>query len=150
MFAAGAGPGSGAERKDTVDRAASALMADAAERAGVRRFVQISTMGAGAEPDRSRGEVWAAYIEAKTRAEEDLRARELEWVILRPGRLTDGEPTGKVTLGEPGVGRSEVTRGDVAAVLAALLEAGTISRRTLELVGGEDEIDAAVTALAAE
>ncbi|WP_199043937.1 NAD(P)H-binding protein [Glycomyces salinus] len=150
VFAAGAGPGSGAERKDTVDRAASALMADAAERAGVRRFLQISSMGAGAEPDTSRGEVWAAYIEAKTRAEEDLRARDLEWVILRPGRLTDDEPTGKVTLGEPGVGRSEVTRGDVAAVLAALLETGSISRRTLELVGGEDDIDAAVASLASE
>ena len=150
VFAAGAGPGSGAERKDTVDRAASVLLADAAERAGVNRFVQISTMGAGAEPDRSRGEVWAAYIEAKTRAEEDLRARDLDWVIVRPGRLTDEEPTGKVALGGAGVRRSEVSRGDVAAVLARILESGALSRRTLELVGGEDAVDDAVAALAEE
>lgn len=150
VFAAGAGPGSGAARKDTVDRAASALMADAAERAGVRRFIQISSMGAGSEPDPSRGEVWAAYIEAKTRAEEDLRARDLEWVVLRPGRLTDDDPTGKVTLGEPGVERSEVTRADVAAVLAKILESPALTERTLELTNGEDDIGQAVAALIAE
>src|ERR1700756_4431449 len=47
VFAAGAGPGSGAARKDSVDRAGSMLLADAAERAGVRRVVQVSSMGAG-------------------------------------------------------------------------------------------------------
>src|SRR5580693_6960124 len=75
VFAAGAGPGSGAARKDTVDRAASVLMADAAQRAGVRRFVQVSSMGAGQPPQPGRGEIWAAYIAAKTAAEDDLRAR---------------------------------------------------------------------------
>ena len=44
VFAAGAGPGSGVPRKDSVNRGASVLMADAAERAGVRRFVQVSSM----------------------------------------------------------------------------------------------------------
>src|SRR5690348_2442487 len=85
VFAAGAGPGSGAPRKDTVDRAASVLMAGAAERAGVRRFVQVSSMGAGQPPAPGRGEVGAAYITAKTAAEADLRARDLDWTILRPG-----------------------------------------------------------------
>src|SRR5499425_939484 len=90
VFAAGAGPGSGVPRKDSVDRAASVLMADAAERAGVRRFVQISSMGAGQPPQPGTDEVWAAYITAKTAAEDDLRSRgELDWTILRPGRLTD-------------------------------------------------------------
>src|SRR6516165_620668 len=85
VFAAGAGPGSGVPRKDSVDRAASVLMADAAERAGVRRFVQISSMGAGQPPQPGRDEVWAAYITAKTAAEADLRARDLDWTILIPG-----------------------------------------------------------------
>src|SRR5215470_7112147 len=89
VFAAGAGPGSGAPRKDSVDRGASVLMADAAERAGVRRFVQISTMGAGQPRRPGSDEVWAAYITAKTAAEADLRARDLDWTILRPGGLTD-------------------------------------------------------------
>src|SRR5690606_30043581 len=83
VFAAGAGPGSGAERKDTVDRAASVLMAEAAEQAGVNRFLQISAMGVEQEPDPERDEVWAAYIRAKARAEEDLRDRDLDWVIVR-------------------------------------------------------------------
>ena len=64
-------------------------MADAAERAGVRRFVQVSSMGAGQPPGRDGDEVWAAYITAKTAAEDDLRARDLDWTILRPGGLTD-------------------------------------------------------------
>src|SRR5262249_11628957 len=88
VFAAGAGAGSGAPRKDSVDRGASALTAAAAERAGVRRFVQVSTMGAGRPPQPGSDEVWAAYITAKTAAEADLRSRDLDWTILRPGRLT--------------------------------------------------------------
>ncbi|THV26027.1 NAD(P)-binding oxidoreductase [Glycomyces paridis] len=148
VFAAGAGPGSGAARKDTVDRAASVLLADAAERAGVRRFLQISTMGAGTEPDPARDEVWAAYLAAKTAAEDDLRARDLDWVILRPGSLTDDPPTDAVELAEPPVGRGAVTRADVAAVLAELLRNPAVARRVLELRGGDATIVAAVAALA--
>ncbi|GAB3651253.1 SDR family oxidoreductase [Glycomyces tarimensis] len=147
VFAAGAGPGSGVARKDTVDRAASVLMAEAAERAGVGRFLQISSMGAGKDPDTSRGEVWVAYIEAKTRAEEDLRSRDLDWVILRPGRLTDDEPTGTVTLAEA-VDGGAISRGDVAAVLAELLATPVLTCRTLELVGGPTPIAEAVATLA--
>ena len=148
VFAAGAGPGSGAARKDTVDRAASVLMAEASERAGVARFLQISSPGAGKEPDASRGEVWVAYIEAKTRAEEDLRSRDLDWLILRPGRLTDDEPTGTVTLAET-VGGGAISRSDVASVLAALLETPELTCRTLELIGGDTPVDEAVASLAA-
>jgi nucleoside-diphosphate-sugar epimerase len=71
VFAAGAGPGSGVPRKDSVDRAASVLMAGAAERAGIRRFVQVSSMGAGRPPGPGADEAWAAYIMAKTAAEAD-------------------------------------------------------------------------------
>src|SRR3984957_7807357 len=103
VFAAGAGAGSGAPRKDAVDRAASVLMADAAERAGVRRFVQISAMGAGQPPRPGTDEVWAAYITAKAAAEADLRSRDLDWTILRPGHLTDDPATGRVRLAPPPV-----------------------------------------------
>jgi uncharacterized protein YbjT (DUF2867 family) len=150
VFAAGAGPGSGAARKDTVDRAASALLADAAERAGVRRFLQVSSMGVDQEPDPSRDEVWAAYIAAKAEAEEDLRGRDLDWVILRPGSLTNDPPTGLVHLAEPPVGRGEVTRGDVAAVLAELLRNPEVSKRVLELRGGDTPVADAVAGLTAE
>jgi uncharacterized protein YbjT (DUF2867 family) len=150
VFAAGAGPGGGAARKDTVDRAAAVLFADAAERTGVPRLLQISSMGAGAPPDPGRGDVWVAYIDAKTRAEEDLRRRGLDWVILRPGRLTDDRPTGTVRLAEPPAGRDAIARGDVAAVCAALLAESAVSRTTLEVVGGPTPVHEAVAALVAD
>ncbi len=144
VFAAGAGPGSGAPRKDSVDRAASVLMTDAAERAGVRRFVQVSSMGAGSPPQAGSDEVWAAYITAKTAAETDLRSRDLDWTILRPGSLTDAPPTGKIRLAAPPVPRGTVPRADVAAVIAALLDEPGTRHRTLELVSGDSPVDAAV------
>ncbi|WP_433468462.1 SDR family oxidoreductase [Spirillospora sp. CA-128828] len=148
VFAAGAGPGSGVARKDTVDRAASVLTADAAERAGVPGFVQISAMGAGERSAPGRGEVWEAYLRAKGEAEDDLKRRDaLEWLILRPGRLTDDPPTGLVTLAEPPIGHDVVTRDDVAAVIVALLDARDVRRRTLDLLNGPTRIADAVAAL---
>ncbi len=147
VFAAGAGAGSGAPRKDSVDRAASALMADAAERAGVRRFVQISSMGAGRPPRPGADEVWAAYITAKTAAEADLRARDLDWTILRPGGLTDTPATGKVRLAAPPVPGGTVSRADVAEVIAALLDNPGTRHQTLELVGGDSPVAAAVRSI---
>ncbi|SNR67487.1 NAD(P)H-binding protein [Actinomadura mexicana] len=148
VFAAGAGPGSGVARKDTVDRGAAVLAADAAERAGVRGFVQISAMGAGEPPAPGRDEVWEAYIRAKGEAEDDLRRRDaLDWLILRPGRLTDDPPTGLVALAEPPIGHGAVTRDDVAAVVAALLDAGDVGRHTLDLLNGSTPVEDAVAAL---
>jgi uncharacterized protein YbjT (DUF2867 family) len=144
VFAAGAGPGSGVPRKDTVDRAASMLMADAAERAGVRRLVQVSSMGAGQPPRPGSDQVWAAYIAAKTAAEADLRARDLDWTILRPGGLTDAPATGRIRLAAPPVPRGTVPRADVAAVIAALLDHPGTRHQTLELVGGDSPVAAAV------
>ncbi|MFI0907990.1 NAD(P)H-binding protein [Streptomyces sioyaensis] len=148
VFAAGAGPGSDVARKDTVDRGAAALFADAAEAAGVRRFLVVSSMGADREPPEGTDPVFAAYLRAKGAADADVRARAgLDWTILRPGRLTNDPGTGLVTLAES-TGRDEVTRDDVAAVLAALLdEPGTIGR-TLELIGGELPVADAVRAVA--
>ncbi|MFB8275807.1 SDR family oxidoreductase [Nocardia colli] len=148
VFAAGAGPGSSAERKYTVDRDGSVRLADTAERAGVRRFVQISTMGAGQPPAPGSDDIWAAYIDAKTQAEVDLRERALDWTILRPGRLVDSAGTGLVTLAAPPVGRGDVPRADVAAVIAELLPATHTAGTTLELIAGDTSIDRAVATLA--
>jgi uncharacterized protein YbjT (DUF2867 family) len=144
VFAAGAGAGSGAPRKDSVDRGASALMAGAAERAGVRRFVQISSMGAGQPPRPGTDEVWAAYITAKTAAEDDLRSRDLDWTILRPGRLTDAPASGRIRLAASPVPAGAISRADVAAVIAALLDEPGTGHQTLELVGGDTPVAAAV------
>lgn len=148
VFAAGAGPGSGAERKDTVDRAASVLLADACEKAGVRRFVQVSGIGADAVADGNRPEglddVFYAYLLAKLAAEDDLRARRnLAWTILRPGALIDGPGTGQIRLA-PSVNRGSVPRADVAAVIVELLYAPASAGKVLELVSGTSEIAPAV------
>jgi uncharacterized protein YbjT (DUF2867 family) len=147
VFAAGAGPGSGAARKDTVDRAAATLLADAAERAGVRRYLQVSAMGLDRAEQPDMDPVFAAYLRAKRAAEDDLRRRDgLEWTILRPGRLTDDVGTGRVLLG-PSVPYGSVPRDDVAGVLVALLDAPRSAGRTLELISGEIPIDEAVAHL---
>jgi nucleoside-diphosphate-sugar epimerase len=146
VFAAGAGPGSGAARKDTVDRGASVLFADAAEKASVRRFLQVSAMGLDRANDPDIDEVFGAYLRAKAAADEDVMGREgLDWTILRPGLLTDDPATGKVTLDE-NVGGGVVTRDDVALVLVALLEHPESAGRVYELVNGETAIDEALGA----
>jgi uncharacterized protein YbjT (DUF2867 family) len=140
VFAAGAGPGSGAPRQDTVDRGASVLLADAAGRAGVRRFVQISGMGVDQPPAPDTDEVWAAYLVAKAAAEDDLRARDLDWTILRPGGLTDDAGTGLVRLAPPSLPRGQIPRADVAAVILGLLDAPATSGQILDLVSGDTPI----------
>ncbi len=145
VFAAGAGPGSSAQRKDTVDRAGAALLADAAAVLGIRRYVLVSSMGAGTAPPAGTDEVFAAYLRAKTSAEEDQRRRDLEWTILRPGALTDESGTGRVQLGAQ-VPPGRVPRDDVAAVLAALLAESRTAGLTLELISGEVPVDAAIEA----
>lgn len=145
VFAAGAGPGSGARRKDTVDRAAAVLLADAAEQAGVRRYVLVSSMGVDERAPEGADDVFAAYLHAKAASEQDLRGRDLDWTILRPGRLTGDEPTGHVQL-EQDVERGSVPRADVAAVLAALLATPESAGLTLELVSGVVPVEAAVVA----
>jgi nucleoside-diphosphate-sugar epimerase len=144
VFAAGAGPGSGTERKDTVDRQACSLLADAAEAAAVRRFLVVSSMGADREPPAGTDPVFAAYLRAKAAADADVRARAgLDSTILRPGGLTNDPGTGRVNLAGT-TGRGNVTRDDVAAVLVALLDEPGTAGRTLELIGGDVPIAEAV------
>ncbi|SCL72903.1 NAD(P)H-binding [Micromonospora citrea] len=148
IFAAGAGPGSGAARKDTVDRGAAVLLADAAERAGVRRYLLVSSVGVENEPPAGTDEVFAAYLRAKKAAEDDLTRRDLDWTVLRPGRLTDDPPAGRITLARHAPAGA-VTRTDVARVLVALLHAPRTAGLILELVGGETPIADAVAATTA-
>jgi nucleoside-diphosphate-sugar epimerase len=148
VFAAGAGPGSGEARKHTVDHGAAVLLADAAERAGVRRYVLVSSMGVeqargGTPPDMDP--VFAVYLQAKLRAEDDVLPRPgLATTVLRPGGLTDEPGTGRVLLARS-TGYGSVPRDDVAAVLVALLDAG-LDGAVLELVAGDAPIAEAVAA----
>jgi nucleoside-diphosphate-sugar epimerase len=146
VFAAGAGPGSSAERKDTVDRAGAVLLADAAVAAGVRRYLLVSSTGVDVEPDPARGEVWAAYVRAKKAAEEQVAQRPITLFVLRPGPLTDDPGEGTVALGAPGLDRVAVTRDDVAEVIAAVLAepAAWDDGVVLDLMGGDTPVADAV------
>ncbi|MEU1051162.1 NAD(P)H-binding protein [Streptomyces sp. NPDC005876] len=146
VFAAGAGPGSGAARKDTVDKAAAILFADAAVRAGVRRFLVVSSMAA--DPGHQGDEIFDVYLRAKGEADAYVCSLDaLDWTILRPGALTDDPGTGLVRL-EARTGRGPVPREDVAAVLAELLDTPATAGLTLELISGSTPASVAVKAVA--
>jgi len=141
VFAAGGGPNSGAARKETVDKGAAVLLAEAAEQAGVRRYVMVSSMGTDkADPDSD--DVFQVYLRAKKAADDDLRARDLDWTVVRPGRLTDDAPTGRVQVGT--LPRGEIPRADVASVLATVLTEDATIGKTFDLLTGHQTVEAAL------
>ena len=147
VFAAGGGADGDVERKRTVDLEGSLKSIAGAEKAGVRRFVQLSAIGVDNPVPEDTEPVWRAYVEAKRDADAALRDSDLDWTIIRPGRLTDDPATDAVRLA-PEVEPGEVTRADVGAVIAAVLDQpGTVGQQ-LDLVAGNDTVADAVRALA--
>jgi uncharacterized protein YbjT (DUF2867 family) len=144
VFAAGAGPGSGAGRKETVDYGAAAKLVAAAEAAGVGRYVMISAMGTDDPPDGD--DVFSVYLRAKARADDELMRSRLDWTVVRPGRLTDDAATGAVTAARH-VQRGAIPRADVAAVIVAVLDRPQTAGVVFELVGGASLVDQAVANL---
>jgi uncharacterized protein YbjT (DUF2867 family) len=147
VFAAGAGPGSGPERKETMDYGGAIKLIAAAKAAGIRRYVSVSSMGA--DPTVEGDDTFRVYLRAKGRADAELQASGLEHTIVRPGRLTDSPGSGRVRLGRR-VGRGEISRDDVAAVLAAVLHEPATAGATFELVAGDTPVEEAVRSLAAD
>jgi uncharacterized protein YbjT (DUF2867 family) len=144
VFAAGGGADGNAQRKETVDKGAAIMLADAAEAAGVRRYLMVSAMGTeSADPDSD--DVFQVYLRAKQAADDYVRGRDLDWTVVRPGGLTDDVPTGRVTLGDLASG--SVTRGDVAHVLAEALEADNTIGKTFDVLGGDVPIKEAIAEL---
>jgi nucleoside-diphosphate-sugar epimerase len=147
VFAAGGGPDGNIERKRTVDLEGSLKSIEGAKRAGISRFVQISAIGVDDPLPEDTAPVWKAYVEAKRDADVALRESGLDWTILRPGRLTDDPATGEVELGGD-VERSDVTRADVAAVAAAVLDVPGSAGHQWNLVNGTTPVAEAVAAAA--
>jgi uncharacterized protein YbjT (DUF2867 family) len=146
VFAAGAGPGSGAERKLTMDRDGAVKLLSAAQQAGAPRYVIVSSVGAESPPGGD--DVFSVYLRAKAEADRALMDSDRDWTIVRPGMLTDEPGEGRVQIRTEPV-RAEVSRDDVAAVLAAVVDESRAVGRVLYVVGGEDPIqDALVAALA--
>lgn len=141
VFAAGAGPGSGPERKNTLDRDGAIESVESAVRVGADRFVIISSMGADDPPDGD--ETFSVYLRAKAAADEAVRAADIDAIIVRPGKLTDDDAGNTVDIGAS-VERGDIPRADVAAVLAELIEVGDGLNTTIEVVSGNLPIRNAV------
>jgi uncharacterized protein YbjT (DUF2867 family) len=146
VFAAGAGPGSGPERKQTVDLGAAVKLVDAAKATGVNRYVIVSSIGAhepASGPDQMR-----PYLEAKAQADRAVMESGLDWTVVRPGSLTDDPGTGRVRLESELGNRGPIPRDDVAAVLRACLDTPETAGLVFEAFAGDQEVDLAVRALA--
>ncbi|MCB0828922.1 MAG: SDR family oxidoreductase [Solirubrobacterales bacterium] len=141
VFAAGAGPGSGAARKESVDYAAAVSLIEAARRTGVRRYVMISA--SGADPDAAGDEVFAVYLRAKGRADRELASSGLDFTIIKPVGLTDQPGTGQVATNEPSL-TGQVSREDVAAVVAEALGRDDSIGATFRMSAGTTPIPDAI------
>ena len=146
VFAAGAGPGSGPERKRTVDYGGAVKLIEAARTNGIRRYLMVSSIGAH-DPEAAGEGPMRPYLEAKAEADAALEGSGLDFTIVRPGSLQDDPGTGLVELSTE-LGRSgPVPRDDVAAVLAEVLIADNTVGKTFELFAGDTPVAEAVRAL---
>ncbi|MGI9083721.1 MAG: SDR family oxidoreductase [Aeromicrobium sp.] len=143
VFAAGGGPDGNIERKRSVDLGGSLSSIEAAQQVGINRFVQISAINVDQPMPDDAEPVWKAYAEAKRDADAALRASGLDWTILRPGRLTDDDGTGQVTIADS-VDRGEIPRADVAAVVVAVLDEPSSIGRQWDVVSGQTPVAEAV------
>lgn len=141
LFAAGAGPGSGAERKLSVDRDGAIKLLDAARQTGVARYLIVSSVGAESPP--AGDDVFSVYLRAKAAADDAVRGGDLDWTIVRPGALTDDPGSGRVRI-DSAPFRGRIARDDVAAVLDALLLRADAGRRILYVNGGNEPIEHAL------
>jgi uncharacterized protein YbjT (DUF2867 family) len=146
VFAAGAGPGSGPERKVTVDLGGAVKSVEAAKANGIGRFLIVSSIGAHTHPEGDDG--MAPYLRAKHDADEAVISSGLDYTVVRPGHLTDDPATGKISARTEMGGKDVVPRGDVAATLLGCLDEPATSGTAFELFAGDQEIAAALAALA--
>jgi uncharacterized protein YbjT (DUF2867 family) len=144
VFAAGAGPGSGPDRKWTMDYGGAVKLIAAAKANGIDRYVMVSSMGA--DPDAPGDDTFAVYLRAKGKADAELQASGLDYTIVRPTFLTDDPGTGRVRVGDD-IDRGEIPREDVAAVLAVTLHSTSTIRKLFEVRDGDTPIEEAIASL---
>ncbi|MFL5871818.1 MAG: SDR family oxidoreductase [Solirubrobacterales bacterium] len=144
IFSAGAGPGSGPDRKWTMDYGGVVKLIEAAKANAVRRFLLVSSMGA--DPNAHGEDTFAVYLRAKGKADAELQSSGLDYTIVRPTGLTDDPGTGLVELGDR-VGSGRIPRDDVAAILVASLDATNAIGKTFEARSGNTPIEEAIASL---
>jgi uncharacterized protein YbjT (DUF2867 family) len=149
VFAAGSAGG----ESSALDRTGLLKTARAAETVGVKRYLAIASIGASTGMKLSgewNTEEMRDYYKQKRAGNKYLRESSLDWIILEPGELTDGKPTGKVTISEEAIEEGAIDRVDVAAVTVALLESKKSNKRAFQLVGGKIAIATAVAKVLGE
>lgn len=147
IWSAGAGGGD-PESTWAVDRDAAIRTMDAAEKAGVGRYVMVSYLGAGPDHGVDESDDFFPYAEGKTQADEHLRKSSLRWTILGPGMLTLDDASGKITVLPEGQqpDNADTSRANVAAVAHAVLSDDTTIGRKIDFVDGGTPIAEAITA----
>jgi uncharacterized protein YbjT (DUF2867 family) len=144
VFSAGAA-GSGLERTSAIDGEGVIKTIHAARTNGIARVYLVSAfMDAGRDQPRKEG--FEHYMKVKRQADNALVASGLDWVILRPGTLVSEDGNGLVNAG-PAISYGSVARGNVAKMLAALINAPTIRREIIELTDGDIPVRDAVKML---
>ncbi|MBA4490265.1 NAD(P)H-binding protein [Paracoccus sp. S1E-3] len=147
VFSAGAGGLGGADRTTAVDGVGLEKAVSAAQAAKINRFVLVSVIPDALRGTASPGERFEHYMQVKRKADNHPAQSGLDWVILRPGTLTDKPGTGKVRAGAA-VPYGDVSRDNVATVLAEIIATPRLSRRVIELTDGDIPAAQAVGALA--
>jgi uncharacterized protein YbjT (DUF2867 family) len=145
IFAAGAGPGSGPARKQTVDYGGAVKLIQAAVAHDISRYLMVSAMGAN-HPERWSGQI-RPYYEAKAAADKAVMESGLDYTIVRPGGLTDDPGTGKVEIAERLDHSGRVSRDDVALVLLECLMAENTFGKSFDLLGGDTPVAEAIRSL---
>lgn len=145
VFSAGA-HGTGPDKTSAIDGDGLVKAAEAAERAGISRFVLVSVI-----PDAGRGgelgEGFEHYMRVKKAADVHLAGTDLDWIIVRPGTLRDEPGDGSVTAG-PAIDYGDVRRDNVAAFIAEALHTPAFRREIVELTDGPTPVAEAVARLA--
>jgi nucleoside-diphosphate-sugar epimerase len=138
VFAAGAGPGSGPERKQTMDLGGAVKLIEAAKAGDIKRYLIVSSIGADDPPPGDEG--FPVYLQAKAAADHALASSGLDFTIVRPGGLTDDPGSGRIDAAEHLGRRGQIPRDDVAATLVAALDEPATIGKTFAILSGEQEI----------
>ncbi len=138
IFAAGSGPNTGPDKTITVDQDGAIKLIEACEKNAVERFVMLSAMGVD-NPDEGPEKI-QHYLKAKLKADERLKKSNLNYTIIRPGRLTNDEETGTIEASEHLTGAGEISRADVALILVEALNNENTYRKTIDVLNGDKQI----------
>lgn len=145
IFSAGGGPGSGAEKKETVDYGGASKLIQAAIEHGVNRYLMVSTVGA--QDPENANEKMQPYLRAKARADEELNHSGLDYTIVRPGPLTEEQGTGRIDASTELGRRKEIPREDVARTIVVALEQHSTVGKTFEVFAGDTPVEEALESL---